>query len=235
MYDAKNSGTVVPENLNSANIFHIASILGTNVPNQADKIKKSLPPEVTSNLTDAQKAITENTLITQIKNSESETYTWGVSQLGMKAMIDSPSVKDTIDTLTLQGIGNPGPALTFTLNDKSKPKSIHISISGHGNTDQKLFLLKNIALSSNQSISTMMCNGGKEIIISNNGPDTTFDLQLYLNKKTSENKMGIKLESNAVAHIIPSDWSESNLANSPIQMNVYDQILGGTILRQVSI
>lgn len=173
-------------------------------------------------------------LTIEISNKDNSEYSWGINS-GMLAMhIVAPSIKDTVDVIAIDGIGLPGQAITFKLNEIATAKKIKMNVGGFNDSGRRrMFELTNIAIIPGQTVTLQISDGGKELIMHNSGPELNFDLNLRVSTDANPLiiKSGLKIDSNAVATIATDDWENiERPTSSSVIVNIFDK-LGGTIIR----
>ena len=119
------------------------------------------------------------------------------------------------------------------MQDAGKVVDMAIGGFGGGIPSQRFwFEVLGMTLSPGHSVTTSVNNGGRELLIRNDGPDVQFDLNVHLGYRTETtlSRTSIVLSGNTLVSLTPGTWESSALASSKIMAKTIDA-KSGVVLR----
>jgi hypothetical protein len=115
-------------------------------------------------------------LVNEVVGRSNGIYHWGMRTTATAAIVSAPG-STVPDRITAEHLGTMQRAISFQNN--AADKQIKLLMEGlPGTIRNKQFLLSDLTLVKEQQIRARIDNGGQELLLTNNGPTTSFRLQL---------------------------------------------------------
>jgi len=147
-------------------------------------------------------------------------YRWAVRTPAMATVLTVPG-GGVPDRIIAEDLQTPRRGVAFTLPaNAAEPKQIAMLIEGlPGTAKNKQFLVSDLTVRPQQTIHTRIDNGGQELLVTNNGPATTFNVRLRARpgEAPTPHKQ-ITLAGGNTARLRPADWN--NPASAPLLVEV---------------
>ncbi len=170
----------------------------------------------------------------EIRGTGNGKYRWSVAAPRMSASVLSTAEDDAIDSIYLGNAGGHTQHVTVSFPNAKKARHATLFISGwRGQQRQhsRTFVMEDLILDKGQSIRARVSDGGRELIVENGGPSTTFNLKLLvgLPAAAATVRPHITLDADRALRMRIDEWTPSKLATAPIHAEVLEGF-GGKVV-----
>jgi DNA-binding beta-propeller fold protein YncE len=158
------------------------------------------------------------------------TYRWGLRTPGMGVVLTSRAGA-VADQITAERLGTAHRAVAFSVPPGGAAKPISLVFDGVPRSYRaKQFLVDQLPVVPKQRLTARIADGGRELLISNAGPKTTFGLRMrpapgYEPTPAKQ----VPLAAGKVTRVRPADWRPDHIAGAPLRVEVRDTVDGPPI------
>jgi hypothetical protein len=153
-------------------------------------------------------------------------YSWGMRTPGTAAIVTAPA-SSTADRINAEHLGTAARAISFQMANDVPDKQIALLMEALPRDRMprehltRQFLLEQLRLHANQRIIARVDDAGNDLTIVNQGPQTSFQLQMRGTAGTQLSRpRQLTLGGGKTVRLRPSDWSISGLDSAPIRVEV---------------
>jgi ribosomal protein L24 len=165
-----------------------------------DNVGQQFEPKIAENVLGLiQQTAGKGTLNFDIANKGNEDCVWTLTTRHAKFRIDTNSVADSADKITIEGINTSGQALTFMPNNAVEGKKIKTSITNHNNN--LMFVFDNITANAGEPVTFQHSNGGKKVMVYSGNNPINADVSLFYkpNEISTSIQLGnTQIDSNSI-------------------------------------
>jgi plastocyanin len=187
-----------------------------------DNVGQQFEPKIAENVLGIiQQTAGKGTLNFDMANKGNEDCVWTLATRHAKFKIDTNSVADSADKITIEGINTSGQALTFMPdNVAAGGGKVKTSITNHNNS--LMFVFDNITVNAGEPVTFQHSNGGKKVMVYSGNNPINADVSLFYkpNETSTSIQLGnTQIDSNSITTF-------EVISSTAIKKEVYTE-LGG--------
>ncbi len=159
-------------------------------------------------------------------------WSFAVRAPRMSAHAVVPCAPGAQDSVHLDQLGRGDQTLAIRASTEAAVRLGTIALQGWTTLGQrpKSFELRGVPVLTNQAVTMRLDDGGRELVLQNEGPDVAFELVARAESAAPQApRSSIVLEAGKVARLRPVDWDAATMDAVPIRMRVLDHADGPTI------
>jgi hypothetical protein len=153
------------------------------------------------------------------------TYHWALRTPALAAVVAAPSGR-VPDLITGSRLGTPERAISYAIppGTGSAPKTVSLALDGMPRSPRATqFIVDQLTVVPKQRVTATLRNGGRELLVTNAGPATTFRVRMRPVPGAAPTAgRQVPLAANKTTRLRPADWSEGGIGTAPIRVEVRD-------------